>query len=52
MERLCFQQIKSNEKNAGDERVLRREKEKIISLQRVQPVSDEVFSKILEKSIY
>jgi len=52
MERLCFQYIKNNEKNAGDERVQRREKEKIIQLQRIQPVSDEIFSKILEKSIY
>ena len=52
MERLCFQSIKTNEKNAGDERVQRREKEKIIQLQRIQPVSEEIFSKILEKSIY
>ena len=30
MERLCYQQIKNNEKIAGDERTQRREKEKII----------------------
>ena len=52
MERQCYQAIKTNEKLINDERQTRVEKEKIIKLQRLQPVSDEIFSKILEKSIY
>lgn len=52
MEQLCHQYIKHHEKVAQTERELRRDKEKTIQQQRSTPAPEEIFGKILEKSIY
>jgi len=55
MEQRCHAQIKLHEKLAATERDLRRDKEKTIHQQRSQQTPEsqnEVFNKILEKSIY
>ena len=52
MEQKCHAAIKANEKQAATERDQRKDKEKIIAQQRIQPVAEDIFTKILEKSIY
>ena len=52
MEQKCHAQIKYHEKLAGGEREQRKDKEKIIHQQRSQSTPEDIFSKILEKSIY
>ena len=52
MEQVCHHQIKQQEKMAFSERDQRAEKEKNILTQRSHPVPEDIFSKILEKSIY
>lgn len=52
MEAHCHAEIKKEEKQASSEREHRRDKEKVIHQQRSQAQPDEIFSKILEKSIY
>jgi hypothetical protein len=52
MEQNCHAEIKKEEKQASSEREYRRDKEKIIHQQRQQAQPDEIFGKILEKSIY
>ena len=52
MEQKCHSQIKSAEEAAVTERGQRRENEKSIQQLRMQPNPEDIFSKILEKSIY
>ncbi len=52
MEQKCHSQIKTSEENAVTERGQRRDNEKSIQQLRMQPNPDDIFSKILEKSIY
>ena len=52
MERRCHEQIKEYEKNAQNESQYRLEGEKTIQQLRVQPNADDIFSKVLEKTIY
>ena len=52
MESSCRQAIKQAEINSFDEKTQRKDNEKLIQQLRMQPIHDEVFSKILEKSIY
>ena len=52
MESSCRQAIKQAEINSFDEKTQRKDNEKLIQQLRMQPIADEVFSKILEKSIY
>lgn len=52
METKCQSQIKANEEKAYNERGQRKENERVILQLRMQPAQDDLFSKILEKSIY
>lgn len=52
MEQKCQSQIKANEETAITERIQRRDNEKSILQLRMQPVPEDIFTKILEKSIY
>ena len=52
MEQKCHEQIKEHEKLHQNESNIRGEGEKTIQQQRSQPNPDEIFGKILEKSIY
>lgn len=52
MERRCHEQIKEYEKNAQNESQYRLEGEKTIQQLRVQPNADDIFQKVLEKTIY
>mmetsp|Transcript_18147 Transcript_18147/g.31016 ORF Transcript_18147/g.31016 Transcript_18147/m.31016 type:complete len:290 (-) Transcript_18147:51-920(-) len=52
MEQKCQSQIKTNEENAVTERNQRRDFEKGIQQLRLQPNPDDIFAKVLEKSIY
>ena len=52
MEQKCHSQIKTHEDKASTERIARRENERSIQGLRMQYVEEEVFLKILDKSIY
>ena len=52
LEQKCYTSIKANEDQAHTERGSRRDNEKSIQQLRMQPNPEDIYTKILEKSIY